>query len=366
MSGGIKSVKKDILTGNIVLTDNSGKKQTLPPGKNIAIADPTGNGTLVSAAGGITSTTAAKARAAANREYNLVVTFDNTAGSQFGFDGQTLEALSKNYEELNNLYYVAWKAVAAGQTDIVKAIGGERLEASRIHFLQGSSSPVSYTVTPAVNGPDSDLTESLVALYAPADTTKKEQLLGKLNVVGYNPKPFTVHLVPVNGAKVNATEQAIQSQLNTIYGQAVVSWEVHVEDSIHVILSSPFDNGSSGLLSNYTGDMKSVINAYNTTHPLQEGHYYLFIVATATNNNESGYMPRSKQCGFIFSDGKTDPSSLIRTMAHELGHGAFTLKHSFEVYPGLSKGSTSNLMDYAGGTSLLEIPVGSRFTTRSS
>ncbi len=41
-------------------------------------------------------------------------------------------------------------------------------------------------------------------------------------------------------------------------------------------------------------------------------------------------------------------------MAHELGHGAFTLKHIFEQYPAISESSTDNLMDYAGGTQLLK------------
>jgi hypothetical protein len=64
-------------------------------------------------------------------------------------------------------------------------------------------------------------------------------------------------------------------------------------------------------------------------------------------------VPRSKQCGFIFLTGQEkDAAQLVRTMAHELGNGAFTLEHTFADYTALAQGSTDNLMDYGTGTTL--------------
>ncbi len=305
-------------------------------------------------------TTAAKAKAAAHREYHLILTFANAPDSHFGFDRQTIDTLKSKYEKLDNTYWVSWKAVAGDQGDgITATLDGDALDASKITFEQdGTPLPVTgtgTTLTLKAGSVAHGAASAIVAKYTPADTTKKEQLLGKLNVAGYNQKEFVVHLVPVNGAKVGASVATIQARLNTIYGQAVVRWTVQRDSTLAVTgLGTPFDNGGSSLLSTYTGDMKTVIKAYTAGNTLEDGAYYLFVVNAAANSSENGYMPRSKQCGFLFVDGTTDTNSLVRTMAHELGHGAFTLKHIFEQYPAISESSTDNLMDYAGGTQLLK------------
>ena len=61
-----------------------------------------------------------------------------------------------------------------------------------------------------------------------------------------------------------------------------------------------------------------------------------------------GDMPIGHQWGFIF--GGMDS----RTLAHELGHGLFTLRHTFDKDYGLEAQSTDNLMDYAGGSELIK------------
>ena len=67
----------------------------------------------------------------------------------------------------------------------------------------------------------------------------------------------------------------------------------------------------------------------------------------------AGDMPRGKQFGYLFMDNIAS-HELPRLVAHELGHGIFTLSHSFDVnYSGdRNKQLTSNLMDYANGTEL--------------
>ncbi len=55
-------------------------------------------------------------------------------------------------------------------------------------------------------------------------------------------------------------------------------------------------------------------------------------------------MPRNRRFGFI-----TQQQVAMRTVAHELGHGAFNLTHTFPEVP---QGSTKNLMDYSDGLAL--------------
>ena len=61
-------------------------------------------------------------------------------------------------------------------------------------------------------------------------------------------------------------------------------------------------------------------------------------------------MPRSKQAGFIFVEAHRN-ADIAQTIAHELGHGAFHLRHTFFEF-GISPGSTDNLMDYPAKTRL--------------
>jgi len=48
--------------------------------------------------------------------------------------------------------------------------------------------------------------------------------------------------------------------------------------------------------------------------------------------------------------GNVDAATLARTAAHELGHGIFSLRHTFSTknFVTLPQGTTDNLMDYSG------------------
>ncbi len=93
--------------------------------------------------------------------------------------------------------------------------------------------------------------------------------------------------------------------------------------------------------------MKTVINAYGK---LQDKTYYLFLVTNPKSGTQKyGYMPRNKQAGFIFT-GNVTGETVVTIMAHELGHGAFNLQHTFDEFSSLE--NTDNLMDYQKGTGL--------------
>jgi hypothetical protein len=59
---------------------------------------------------------------------------------------------------------------------------------------------------------------------------------------------------------------------------------------------------------------------------------------------------RGQQFGYMFTRGFASKDELYTGVAHELGHGMFGLKHSFDSDYKIPAFSTDNLMDYAGGT----------------
>jgi TANFOR domain-containing protein len=359
IEGGIKRVYKNPLTGQVIVEDNNGKSQTLPAGKDVALTDSNGKGVLVNSKGGITNTTAEIAHAATRRELHLTLSFTKSTNTKKGLDLQKEEALKGNYEKLGDNYYVAWKAVATDGGDGVKAVNGDKtIKESEIRFAQdGTKIETAGNLELLVYSVETGIRSSVVAKVVPKDTMKKEQILGKLNVVSYEHEAKKLHIVRVNNAKFTMEAKAIEASLNEIYGQAVVSWEVEVaKDNLLVSgPKNPFDDGNSGLLSNYTDDMKMVINAQGD---LIDDEYYLFVIDKPASGDKLGYMPRGKQAGFIFTDphGTQDDdmrnARIVTTMAHELGHGAFTLKHTFAENTSLTERSTDNLMDYNNGTQL--------------
>src|SRR5690606_26739351 len=158
-------------------------------------------------------------------------------------------------------------------------------------------------------------------------------------------------IVPVNTARlpegVGGTE--IERYLDGVYSQAVVGWDVTVMSPLAVALDETFDNHPPGGLSSYTADMKKVLDAFGS---LDDNTWYLFIVEKPSDDSALGYMPRNRQAGFVFTSphgGRAD--RFLKTIAHELGHGAFNLSHTFHEHP-LPPGGTNNLMDYSEGTEL--------------
>ncbi|HEY9007906.1 MAG TPA: fibronectin type III domain-containing protein [Ohtaekwangia sp.] len=357
VKNGISSVYKDT-DGSVVIVDNKGTETRLPAGTSAAVKDDNGNGYLVDKKGNVHKVTADVAAKAGNREYNLSLKFAANANMQYGFDQRKYDAIGKDYEQLKN-YSVAWKSVASGGvTDVVTAIlSGTGVDANQIKFEQSGvalqAQPFANNQTTlSVRGGSDGTEEGLLALYSASDTGKV-LVLGKLNVVSYNKISNSVVIVPVNTTTLPSglTPQIIEDSLNAIYKQAVVDWKVSIASPIEVALGDSFDDGDSELLSNYTDDMKKVIKFFGK---LQDETFYLFLVNNPKSSDGLGYMPRGKQAGFIFVDRHgADKSALMRTMAHELGHGAFGLHHTFkEPNFTLTKGATDNLMDYPSGNKL--------------
>jgi TANFOR domain-containing protein len=365
VKGEIVNVFKDPASGKMVVVTSDGKRTTLPAGTNVALVDEKGNGVIVDQNGKKTNTTTAIAKATAKREYNLNLAFNEDGDkTKYGLDKKEKDSkLTTEYQVLGKDYAVAWKAIAANGTDNIAAhLEGSGIDQSKIKYeLEGQIVSKSQSLTPnsqslLLTGKAAGVTEELLAKLPPPDTTKKEQILGKLFVVNYAAETYTLKIIPVGDASATAINTTtLKTDLDKIYGQAVVNWNVELVTTPLQVpgISNPLDDGVSGLLSNYTDDQKKVINAFKAKNPLQPKTFYLFLISSS-KSGRSGYMPRSKQMGFIYVKQSGDQSAMTTVIAHELGHGAFHLKHSWKEKPVLDSASTDNLMDYKKGKRLLK------------
>ncbi len=353
----IASVTKDEQE-NIVITTTDGKQQVLTKGESYALTDETGSGYVIDKQGNIAKTTATQARAAAaraNRNYDLTFAFEKGEG-RFGFDEKKLDALSRYYQQLDDGTYIAWKSLSTSHPDLFDGhLTSGDADPAKVRFKVGPSqvipsSSAGGNFTLNLQGKAAGVEEELLAVYAPGDTVP-DKVLGKVNLVTYNLIRYNLVIVPVNGTSVpgGLNAEGISKRLNAVYGQAVVEWHVTLDQTLEVPLDETFDEGETGVFSNYTADMKKVLNAYGR---FQANTHYLFLIDKPRDPSSLGYMPRNRAAGFVFIQphrGNTD--DFLKTIAHELGHGAFNLKHTFSEHP-LAPGATDNMMDYSNGTFL--------------
>jgi hypothetical protein len=98
-------------------------------------------------------------------------------------------------------------------------------------------------------------------------------------------------------------------------------------------------------------------DTYRSERNPDKNTVYLFILNSGSIKNAdlAGDMPRSSQFGYIFIQ-EQSTEAIHRTIAHELGHGRFKLRHTFDSEYGSKaqsrQGQTDNLMDYGAGVHL--------------
>ena len=107
-------------------------------------------------------------------------------------------------------------------------------------------------------------------------------------------------------------------------------------------------------------EMRRLRQIFQEEGDYEHGEYYIFIMQQANATGEPnpefavmGDMPRGQHFGFVFMNAVRQ-DQMARLIAHEVGHGIFTLRHTFDSnYGGVSsKRRTDNLMDYGDGTEL--------------
>ncbi len=176
------------------------------------------------------------------------------------------------------------------------------------------------------------------------EVEEKEVTLGLLNVVSYDQVRNKVIVVPVNDVKAPSAPE-LSLQLNAIYGQAVAEWEVVVDERFTIDdldLIKNLDEGESGIAASFPANMREFNRKFKRSRNVDKDAYYVFLV-DGVQTSLSGFMPFKRQYGYIFNNTEA------QTIAHELGHGAFRLRHTFSPEAFIAnQGSTDNLMDYCG------------------
>ncbi len=160
---------------------------------------------------------------------------------------------------------------------------------------------------------------------------------------------INVVLVPV-GVDINSD---LITKTKEIYAKAGVRLNIKVKpkvdkDEVYDLENLPrIDVGDSNLLSHYTADEK-LFNKYikNQTY-YNKKTYYVSVtnIPTSDGNDLNGFMPLKRQFGFVFIHDKNNTvETQAKTLAHELGHGIFGLKHTWDEYK-FTAGATDFLMD---------------------
>ena len=277
--------------------------------------------------------------------------------------------LDRFYKPFAKDYIAPWKLIPEGETDVVTAHyeGKQRIDVSKLVFTSDAKSPALPSSYDETSGMWSIKLPSVASGSAyDVFAVYEGEVLGKLHVVSYAKQRHKVTLVPINDAKLDKTH--IERELNAVYTPVGVhfdvavdermrgdySWEVPGEEDKQLSLVGKSFWGYDKELKEST-EMLQLQQAYQAKAGTLEGAY-LFVLDGAKGLSSGtaflqGEMPRKSRFGYLFSN---DGEELSKTIAHELGHGLFTLRHTFDSeYAGKkSQKTSSNLMDYAKGTSL--------------
>lgn len=184
---------------------------------------------------------------------------------------------------------------------------------------------------------------------------------GKLLIANYAPRTQKVIFVPVT---INDDDwldlpgidlDSIRKGLDAIYGKLGISFELSGDDelrheNIAFLLEDGLDLERKGKWDILSDEMEYIKYLYSLERKVEHGAAYIFILNKRHSADASvvGDMPRGQASGFMFVDENLEFFADARLVAHELGHGLYSLQHTFD-YPALENTETDNLMDYNGG-----------------
>ncbi|MGV6860474.1 MAG: hypothetical protein ACWA41_01815 [Putridiphycobacter sp.] len=283
------------------------------------------------------------------------VYFEADPNQAYGFDAfdDNYTVWAENYENIllsdNSPYYVSYKSTAwntgdhviaklqtdSAALDLTFTIDGDELDASHVTKIND------FTYDLNLDGYMETYSENV---YAYDSYGRK---IGKLRVIPYENKTIEVYVVPVNNAQIN--QPNLQADLNNIYKVANTQFNVTIQPSF---VNNNWDLNGDGLevtgpelLAVYSDEMRKLRTQYFDSSGVDRDKQalYIFVVDQFDNPNQDGYMVKGQSLGFV----KNNPS--VKTIAHEIGHGAFKLEHTF---PQVAQSSTNNLLDYGSGTNL--------------
>lgn len=296
------------------------------------------------------------------------VRFSAYQHQRYGLDTIESNVFEKKYDIIRiaaESYTVPWKSLAINSPDTVllKTLISPWPADLSIEDNKGQPIPVfevngdkAIRITGESSG---NKLQFVYPVQTKFDTTQQrtvKKYAGKLSVKTYLPKESYIALVPVGNLPAALDTGIIAQRLRQIYRQAVNDISLKLEP----VLSVPGFNGvlsgdNSGILHDYNGDMRDVIRAFNATLPTPpDGSiHYFFLIDDAASEFMLGRMPRNELYGFIITSHHNSADHIAHTIAHELGHGAYALEHTFDEFQ-MDQASSDNLMDYRGGDKLMK------------
>jgi hypothetical protein len=265
-----------------------------------------------------------------------------------GFDEQEYGTDVFKYPELAQHYenyaiggiakYLTYKSIENGKFDKILAIS----DTSGIDIKYRTPSGTIFLTTPLgentsivdITSADTRSLENPLQVTAYYTTNNEDVTVGKLNVLSYPKQTFNIVIVPVNNNDFSINLTEIQNELNTYYSQAVTNWNVSIGENINADFNGDNDstfNANPENDDNYTIDMGSVINHFEDSVDIEDRTFYIFLIDNEVfPANRKGVMPYLQPYGFLFTQNIYNSDDFIKTLAHELGHGAFRLPH-FEL-----------------------------------
>ena len=275
------------------------------------------------------------------------------------------------YKPFAKGYIAPWKLVPVGENDIVMAKydGLKNIDLKKVRFV---SEPNSAALPARLNETEQTWTITLKSVSAGASydvfAIYEGVVIGKLCVVSYDKHQHQITLVPINEVKLDKI--AIEQGLNTIYNPVGVQFSVDIDESMRGNYDWEVESEKDGLLSTvgksfwgYDKELKESTEMLNLQKTYQQAAgtldgAYLFVLNGATGLEGQkggllGEMPRKSRFGYIFAGNSPNTEEIVHTIAHELGHGIFTLQHTFDAEYGKdTQGTTNNLLDYKDGTDI--------------
>jgi hypothetical protein len=274
--------------------------------------------------------------------------FRAAQGQKYGFDAakQGGEQYTRQGIWLKGEQGIPVKSVAKGASDLVylhiAKTNKINLKNLRIRSLDDNKE------VPFLRMNDSTLTIFLPEKQEDYDIVVQwnGRVSAKLRVMVLDLKLLKLKVVPLIPFHENS--QVLANNLNKIFIQANIAWEVEV--------AQPYRLTSSALpqrLSNpdpsyarYTNEMQEIRDDYFEHHPNADRHtYYVFVTPGFVNGAIKGYQPLNKAIGFVSMQ---SAEQMTRELAIQLARGQGMLK-DYWTECGSRKGRSSNLMDCSSG-----------------
>lgn len=356
----VDSISIDTETGEIIINNESSGLNWDPESGN-TISDANGNLWIVTTDGDVVlAGQSGGGNGIASPEQNIIypdrgsVIWTSSPEQQYGLDLFTYPELIHYYNKVlvagRGESPVSWKSIQSLKYDRIVA---ELSMQPGIHYdsircITATGSVFYYELIASnkihlwlIGGDHGDGQELFIQVLYAGEWVS----IGKINLVHYNRKQIRAHFISTENSNPNFSE----IKRIFISGLADFSWSTH-----QINEPQNWDINQDGRLEstgyNYSEEYLKWIDHIKSQSWFSDQDYYIIQSPVSPSNQElNAEMPAGKNFGFLFGN-----ENISRTIAHELGHGAFGWLHTFSGNVPIQQGGTDNLMDYSQGTHLFK------------